>query len=90
MIDVPPGGNRLIAFSRPYFCGYRAWINGRALPVRSIRNLIPLVEIPRGARGNIVLAYRPSWLIYGGAVAIGSGPVWIVSAILALRSTNRA
>jgi uncharacterized membrane protein YfhO len=74
----------LIAFSRPFFAGYRARINGNNLAVFSERNLIPLVEVPAGTRGRLTLFYRPNWLIYGTAIAITSAIIWIVSAILAL------
>lgn len=89
LITVPPGGKAaLISFSRPYFRGYKAWLNGRELPVQSFRNLIPLVKVPAGAHGQLRLAYRPNWLIYGGAVALISAAIWIGCAILAL-SSNR-
>jgi len=85
-VDVPAGQHpALVAFSRPFFPGYRARINGRSLPVSSERNLIPLVEVPGGTQGRLTLYYRPDWLIYGGAIAIGSAGVWIVCAILAMR-----
>jgi hypothetical protein len=85
-VDVPAGQHPAsMAFSRPFFPGYRARINGRSLPVSSERNLIPLVEVPGGTQGRLTLYYRPDWLIYGGAIAIASAGVWIVCAILALR-----
>jgi len=82
-----PDGDRpaLIAFSRPFFPGYRARIGGRNLAVFSERNLIPLVEIPPGMHGRLILYYRPDWLIYGGALAITSAAVWLISAFFALR-----
>ncbi len=90
-VEVPSGDKpALLAFSRPYFRGYRAWLGSRALPVRSPRNLIPLVEVPAGARGRLTLAYRPDWLIYGCAIAAASAVAWIISATFALRSRRRA
>jgi hypothetical protein len=84
-VEVPAGnGPAVLAFSRPYFRGYRAWLDGRALSVRSLRNLIPLVEVPGGARGRLTLAYRPDWLIYGGGVALASAAIWLGCAIAAL------
>lgn len=58
-----------ITFSRPFFRGYRARFNDRELPVDSVRNLMPTVEIPAGESGRLVLTYRPWWLMYGGAAA---------------------
>ena len=79
----------LIAFSRPFFPGYRARIGGRNLTVFSERNLIPLVEVPPGMHDRLTLYYRPDWLIYGGAIAIASAAIWIVSAALAFRASKR-
>jgi len=86
-----PDGDRpaLIAFSRPFFPGYRARINGRDLAVFSERNLIPLVEVSPGMHGRLTLHYRPDWLISGSALAITSAAVWLVSAALAFRASNR-
>jgi hypothetical protein len=90
-VEVPPGDRpALLAFSRPYFRGYRAQLDGRPLKVSSLRTLIPLVEIPAGAHGRLTLLYRPNWLVYGGAIALASAAVWIVSALLALGSSHRA
>jgi hypothetical protein len=84
-----PAGDRpaLIAFSRPFFPGYRARIDGRNLSVFSERNLVPLVEVPPGIRGSLTLYYRPTWLIYGGAIAIISAAVWVICTALAMRRT---
>ena len=86
-----PDGDRpaLIAFSRPFFPGYRARIGGRNLAVLSERNLIPLVEAPPGTHGRLTLYYRPDWLIYGGAMAVTSAAVWLISAFFAMRNHSK-
>jgi hypothetical protein len=85
-IAVPDGDRpALIAFSRPFFPGYRARIDGRDLAVSSMRNLIPLVEIPPGTHGRLSLYYRPDWLVYGSAIAITSAVVWFIFAFFAMR-----
>jgi hypothetical protein len=88
---VVPAGEKsaLFTFARPYFRGYRAWLDGRPMEVQSFRNLIPVVEIPAGEHGRLTLNYRPGWLIYGGAIAIASASIWIACAIFALRSSFR-
>ena len=89
-LDVPVGEHpALIAFSRPFFPGYRARINGNHLAVFSERNMIPLVEVPPGMHGRMTLSYRPDWLIYGGVSAITSAMVWMVSAIFAFCALRR-
>jgi len=88
---VAPDGDRpaLIAVSRPFFPGYRARIDRRNVAVFSERNLIPLIDVPPGTHGRLTLYYRPDWLIYGGAIAIASAAIWIVSAALAFRASKR-
>lgn len=80
-VSVPPDGRpALLTFSRPHFRGYRAAINGRDLPVKSYRGLTPAVEIPAGARGRLVLRYRPWWLLAGGAVAVACAGICVLGA----------
>jgi hypothetical protein len=85
-VDVPDGDYpALIAFSRPFFPGYRAQIDDRDLSVSSFRNLIPLVEVPPGTHGVLTLFYRPNWLLYGGGIAIASATIWVICSIFALK-----
>ncbi len=89
-VDVPGGGSpALLTFSRPYFPGYQARLGNRSLRVASYRGLFPTVEAPAGSHGRLVLAYRPWWLIYGGAVAIVSVAVWIFGIATVLRNLRR-
>jgi hypothetical protein len=76
----------LITFSRPFFRGYEARIGGHQLAVNSYRDLTPVVEVPAKTSGRLVVRYRPAWLVIGAALAIISSSVWILSALLALRS----
>ena len=70
-VDVPKGDrSALLTFSRPYFRGYRARLDDQKLAVTSYRGLFPVVEVPAGAHGQLVLAYCPHWLVWGGAAAI--------------------
>ncbi len=89
-VAVPAGENPArLTFSRPYFRGYRAAINGRELPVRSNLGFNPAVEIPAGTTGRLVLRYRPWWLVAGGAVALVCAGLCVAGAVLAVRA-NRA
>jgi len=70
-VDVPSGDRpALLTFSRPYFRGYEARLSNQKLAVSSYRGLFPIVEVPAGAHGRLTVAYRPLWLIWGGAIAI--------------------
>ena len=71
---------RLI-FSRPYFPGYQAKLNGTALPVSSLQGLAPVVAIPPGQSGRVELVYRPRSATLGGAIA---GVTLLVIATMAL------
>ena len=86
-IEVPNGTRRaLIAFSRPYFDGYRATLGDNKFNVSSERGLFPVVELPGGSQGRLVLSYRPAWLRYGGAVSISCILISVVASLIALRS----
>ena len=68
-VDVPSGSApALVIFSRPYFRGYEARLGNQKLRVDSHRSLFPMVEVPAGAHGKLMLAYRPRWLIFGGVI----------------------
>jgi hypothetical protein len=70
-VDVPNGGRpALLTFSRPYFRGYEARLGNQNLAVISYRGLFPVVELPAGISGRVILSYRPAWLLWGGSVAV--------------------
>jgi hypothetical protein len=69
-VSVATGGrSALLTFSRPFFREYQARIGTMNLDVGSYRGLFPIVDIPAGTNGRLVLVYRPWWLMWGGAVA---------------------
>ncbi len=73
-IDVPAGDQpALLSFSRPYFRGYQARLGRQKLTVNSYRGLFPLVEVPAGSNGQLILVYRPSWLLWGSSAAVLCG-----------------
>ncbi|HEY4283619.1 MAG TPA: hypothetical protein VGM62_11205 [Chthoniobacterales bacterium] len=85
-VEVSEGAaSALIAFSRPYFEGYQASLGEKKLSVRSERGLFPVIELPGGSRGRLVLSYRPRWLVYGSGLAVGCAVIWLVGLIFATR-----
>jgi hypothetical protein len=85
-VTVPTGGRpALLTFSRPYFDGYQARLGDREIRVSSYRGLCPILELPAGSHGRLVLRYGPRWLIYGSAVAALSGAIWLFGIVGALR-----
>ncbi|HEV2046476.1 MAG TPA: hypothetical protein VGQ95_07745 [Chthoniobacterales bacterium] len=86
-VDVPTGDRpALLTFSRPYFRGYEAHLGNQKLRVNSYRGLFPVVEVPAGSRGQLVLTYRPGWLIYGGILSILSATIWVLGFLGAARA----
>jgi hypothetical protein len=91
-LDVPSGVSpALISISRPYFEGYRASLGGQSLEVSSDRGLYPVLEVPAGTHGHLVLSYRPAWLLYGCGVAGICALVWLWGVVAAAfrKSPNR-
>jgi hypothetical protein len=79
-IDVPNGDRpALLTFPRPYFRGYKARLGNQKFTVTSYRGLFPMVEIPAGASGQLILTYRPCWLMWGTAVAVICAFVMVLS-----------
>lgn len=63
-----------IRFRRPFFPGWRATLDGRALPVSANDGLFPTVDLPAGTRGRLTLFYRPRAVVLGAALALaGAG-----------------
>jgi hypothetical protein len=88
-IDVPDGDRpSLLTFSRPYFRGYKARLGNQELAVTSYRGLFPMVEVPAGTHGRLILTYQPFWLIWGTAAAIACALIFVVGCIAATRQLN--
>ena len=69
-VDVPAGGaSGLVAFRRAYFPGYEALLDGTELPVTAYQGLLPIVKVPAGSHGRMVLRYRPRAVVWGAAMA---------------------
>ena len=89
-VDVPSGGPpALLSFSRPYFRGYKAHLDGKKLLVDFHRGLFPVVQVPAGSSGRIVLSYRPAWLVYGGGLSILCAVFFFFGVCVALRGKAR-
>ncbi|MFZ0916881.1 MAG: hypothetical protein WAN04_08310 [Candidatus Udaeobacter sp.] len=90
-VDVSNGDQpALLTFSRPYFRGYKARLGNQKLAVTSYRGLFPIVELPAGAHGRLILAYRPSWLMWGTGAATTCGLIMMFSVLAAsYRHTQR-
>jgi hypothetical protein len=86
-VDVQPNAApALLIFSRPYFRGYQARLGGHPLRVDSYHALFPMVEVPSGAHGQLILIYRPWWLVAGGTVSIICGSIWLLGIFCTTRA----
>lgn len=89
-VDVPSGGPpALLSFSRPYFRGYHAQLGGKKLLVDFHRGLFPVVQVPAGSHGRLVLTYRPTWLVYGGGLSILCAAFFLIATFRAAREKIR-
>jgi uncharacterized membrane protein YfhO len=53
--DIP----RQLIFSRIYWLGYHAILNGNELEVSSYKNTLVAVDLPKGTSGELILSYEP-------------------------------
>jgi hypothetical protein len=62
----------LVVFARPWAPGWRAMLDGRALPVLQASQVFLAVRVPRRSHGHLVLSYRPRCITLGlPAAALG-------------------
>jgi hypothetical protein len=84
---VADGPKALFVFRRPWMPGWRATIDGRPLPVLRAHMIMPAIEIPAGAAGEVRLVYRPRSLVVGVWFA---GLSLLVLALVSVRLRFRA
>ena len=86
-VETPASGQpALVVFSRAWYPGYRATLEGRELEVRALDLILPAVEIPAGAAGLLVLEYAPTGLRAGLVVSFLA---LILGAVVAAASRRR-
>jgi hypothetical protein len=74
-----------VIFSRPWFPGFKATIDGKPLPVFKADMAMPAVIVGAGSKGRLVLRYWPSSLTEG--IVISS--LTLLAGILVLRRRRR-
>ncbi|HEY9724041.1 MAG TPA: hypothetical protein V6D47_18710 [Oscillatoriaceae cyanobacterium] len=83
---VSPGpGTSLVVFSRPYYPGFHATLDGHPLAIARVDVDLPAVLIPPGVGGHLALWYWPRALSLGLPVALGSLLLALLGAIAAWR-----
>src|SRR5262249_17560084 len=64
-----PDREALVVFSRPWYPGYRALLDGKPVPFGLLNLTLPAVRVPPGAEGRLVIDYQPRSLVLGLAVS---------------------
>ena len=82
-------GPRFSFFRAHIFVDTKHALADQKLAVASYRGLFPIVEVPAGKHGRLMLAYRPAWLIWGSAVAVACVLAMILAFIAACRTQIR-
>ena len=70
--NLDPWRCAMIAFSRAFYPGYRAYLNGAEIPVEPLNGLQPAVRIAPGGKGQLVLVFAPKAIDLGIMVAATS------------------
>jgi hypothetical protein len=76
-IDFQAPGDALLRIAVPYFPGWRALVDGRALPVFPVDLALSGVVVPAGTH-QLVFRYRPTWFRTGALI---SAIFWIAAAL---------
>lgn len=83
----------VVAFSRAYYPGYRAYFNGVETPVEAIAGIQPGVRIAPNADGELLLVFRPKSMQWGlgiaATAAIGTVLFLMANAMLGLVGKSR-
>jgi hypothetical protein len=85
-IAVPAQVDAMVAFTRAWYPGYEAYLDDRALRVDQLDLAVPVVRVPAGAHGHLVLEYSPDALTVGFVLA---GLAVCTALLLALASVRR-
>ncbi len=81
--NLSPQEEGMVLFSRAWYPGYRAFLDGKPLDVLVVNGLQPAVKVPPGAAGELTLRFAPRSLHYGlvigvcGIVIAAIGPWWL-------------
>jgi hypothetical protein len=83
------GTSSLVAFARPYYPGYRAFLNGHELPVKVLNGIQVGVIIPPRSNGELHLVFASKLLIAAYSLALASA-LFLAAVVLKTRGRSRA
>jgi hypothetical protein len=79
----------LVALSRAYFPGYRAFLNGVELPVKVLNGFQPAVLLPPGTRGELCLVFASKLFVVACGLA-AAGVLLIAGFLIGSWLTGRS
>lgn len=71
-VDAVVQDNKIL-FARAWYMGMSAELNGQKLSLVPYRDLLPLVTLPAGSQGRLVLSYWPTGMTLGLILALCGG-----------------
>lgn len=83
-VQVDASGAGIVLIRNVYDTNWRAWMDGRAVPLLRANYLLQAVEVPAG-RHTILLAYDDPWIGYGVAGSAVSVALLIAGAVFLWR-----
>ncbi len=69
-LDAQAAGPGLLVLSEIWYPGWRAWVDGRAVPVVRADYLLRAVPIEQAGAHRVRLVYVPVWLYVGAAISV--------------------
>ncbi len=67
-----------VIFSRAWYLGYQASLDGEPLEVHAVNGLQPFVLLPPGAKGELLLQFAPYAVRYGLMIALAGSVLAVV------------
>jgi hypothetical protein len=75
----------LIVFPRPWFPGFRARIDGAAVPLLVADLIMPAVRVPARTKGEVRIEYRPRAVSAGAPIAAAGAAALLAAAMVSAR-----
>jgi len=69
---------RLVVFPRPWYAGWQATLDGRALTTSAYKNVAVAAAVPPNAAGRLTITYRPAGFTLGLPIALVAALVTLV------------
>ena len=71
VVDVDAPGHGFFVLADQYYPGWRATVNGTAVPIHRVNQMFRLVEVPAGT-SRVEFRYRPTSVAVGAAISVAT------------------